>query len=170
MRENDLSADTGRATPRAPRTRDGTILQESVGTMWGADLTAAVTMEHGQFAVFFVADHRSAECVGIHAALRGTRHETQEPVRPGVTARFGAVGKDGAVGLSLRQDHGSRYMSHDFRAEIRWPGVTPPPALISAQEGTSCAERFIRTTTEKMLRRRTDDTVEAPREALIAFR
>ena len=55
----------------------------------GADMTAAVTMEDGQVAVFVAVDHCSAECAGIHAALRGTRHEALELVRQGVTARFG---------------------------------------------------------------------------------
>jgi hypothetical protein len=38
-----------------------------------ADMTAAVTMEHGQVAVFIAVDHFSAECAGIHAALRVVR-------------------------------------------------------------------------------------------------
>ena len=55
----------------------------------GADMTAAVTMEDGQVAVFVAVDHCSAECAGIHAALRGMHHEALELVRQGVTARFG---------------------------------------------------------------------------------
>lgn len=128
MRENGLSADTGRATPRGPRNHDGTIIPDTVDIMWGTDMTTAVTTEHGQVAVFVAVDHCSAECVGIHAALRGTRHEALEPVRQGVTARFGATGKDVALGLSLRHDHGSQYMSHDFQTEIRWLGISSSPA------------------------------------------
>jgi transposase InsO family protein len=170
MRENGLSADTGRATPRGPRAHDGTIIPERIDTMWGTDMTAAMTTEHGQVAVFVAVDHCSAECVGIHAALRGTRHEALEPVRQGVTARFGAVGKDVAVGLNLRHDHGSQYMSHDFQTEIRWLGISSSPAFIRAPEGNGCAERFIRTLKENLLWVQTFDTVEDLREALIAFR
>jgi putative transposase len=141
-----------------------------VDTMWGTDMTAAVTREHGQVAVFVAVDHCSAECVGIHAALRGTRHEALEPVRQGVTARFGAIGKDIAAGLSLRHDHGSQYMSHDFQSEIRWLGIASSPAFIRAPEGNGCAERFIRTLKENLLWVRTFDTVEELREALIDFR
>jgi hypothetical protein len=36
-------------------------------------MTAAVTMEDGQVAVFVAVDHCSAKCVGIHAALRVVR-------------------------------------------------------------------------------------------------
>jgi transposase InsO family protein len=170
MRENGLSADRGRATPRGPRVHDGTIVPETVDTMWGTDMTAAVTTEHGQVAVFVAVDHCSAECVGIHAALRGTRHEALEPVRQGVTSRFGAVGKDVAIGLSLRHDHGSQYMSHAFQTEIRWLGIASSPAFIRAPEGNGCAERFIRTLKENLLWVRIFDTIEEFREALIAFR
>ena len=57
MRENGLSADTGRTTPRGPRAHDGTIIPETVDTIWGTDRTAAVTTEHGQVAVFVAVDH-----------------------------------------------------------------------------------------------------------------
>lgn len=170
MRENGLSADTGRATPRGPRNHDGTIIPDTVDIMWGTDMTTAVTTEHGQVAVFVAVDHCSAECVGIHAALRGTRHEALEPVRQGVTARFGATGKDVALGLSLRHDHGSQYMSHDFQTEIRWLGISSSPAFIRAPEGNGCAERFIRTLKENLMWVRTFDTVEDLSEALFAFR
>jgi putative transposase len=43
--------------------------------------------------------------------------------RHGVLHRFGAVGRGVACGLALRHDHGSGYMSRDFRAEIRFLGI-----------------------------------------------
>jgi ATP-dependent exoDNAse (exonuclease V) beta subunit len=57
-------------------------------------------VEHGQVAVFVAVDHASAECVGIHAALHGTRHEALEPVRQGVAERFGSVEKNAAEGAT----------------------------------------------------------------------
>lgn len=170
MRENQFSADTGRATPRGPRVHDGTIIPETVDTMWGTDMTATVTVQHGQVAVFVAVDHCSAECVGIHAALSGTRHEALEPVRQGIKARFGAIGKDAAAGLSLRHDHGSQYMSDDFQREIRWAGIASSPAFIRAPEGNGCAERFIRTLKENLLWVRTFETIEELRLALLQFR
>jgi putative transposase len=134
MREHGLSA-TRSGTPRGPRSHDGTIVPATVDTMWGTDMTAAVTTEHGQVAVFVAVDHCSAECVGIHAALRGTRHEALEPIRQGVRERFGAVGPDIAAGLGIRHDHGSQYMSHDFQTEIRWLGAASSPAFVRAPEG-----------------------------------
>ena len=170
MRENHLSADTGRATPRGPQVHDGTIIPETIDRMWGTDMTAALTTGHGQVAVFIAVDHCSAECVGIHAALHGTRHEALEPVRQGVKAHFGAIGKDMASGLRLRHDHGSQYMSHDFQNEIRWLGMDSSPAFVRAPEGNGCAERFIRTLKENLLWVRTFETVEELRQALLAFR
>jgi len=170
MRENGLSASARTGAPRGPRHHDGTIIPETVDTMWGTDMTAAFTVEHGQVAVFVAIDHCSAECVGIHAALRGTRHEALEPLRQGVVERFGAVEKDATQGLSLRHDHGSQYMSHDFQTEIAWLGATSSPAFVRAPEGNGCAERFIRTLKENLLWVRTFRTVEELRLALIGFR
>ncbi|PJN93480.1 IS3 family transposase, partial [Amaricoccus sp. HAR-UPW-R2A-40] len=69
MRENGLQAATRTGRPRGPRNHDGTIIPEAVDAMWGTDMTATFTVEHGQVAVFVAVDHCSAECVGIHAAL-----------------------------------------------------------------------------------------------------
>ena len=112
MRENGLSAATRVGSPRGPRNHDGTIIPETINAMWGTDMTTTYTTEHGQVAVFVGVDHCSAECVGLHAALRGTRHEALEPIRQGVVERFGGVEKNAAQGLSVRHDHGSQYMSY----------------------------------------------------------
>ena len=138
--------------------------------MWGTDMTAALTVEDGQVAVFVAVDHCSATCVGIHAALHGTRHEALEPVRQGVTEHFGGVEKDAAQGLAIRHDHGSQYMSRDFQKEIAWLGAVSSPAFVRAPEGNGCAERFIRTLKENLLWVRTFRTVEDLRLALIDFR
>lgn len=170
MSENGLSAATRVGSPRGPRNHDGTIIPETVDTMWGTDMTTAYTTEHGQVAVFVAVDHCSAECVGLHAARRGTRHEALEPVRQGVVERFGAVEKDMAQGLSIRHDHGSQYMSHDFQKELAWLGASSSPAFVRAPEGNGCAERFIRTLKENLLWVRTFHTVEELRLALLDFR
>jgi transposase InsO family protein len=170
MRENGLSATTRTGSHRGPRNHDGTIIPEAINAMWGTDMTATFTVEHGQVAVFIAVDHCSAECVGIHAALHGTRHEALEPVRQGVADRFGGVAKDAAKGLDIRHDHGSQYMSHDFQNEIAWLGAASSPAFVRAPEGNGCAERFIRTLKENLLWIRTFQTVEELRLALVDFR
>ena len=170
MRENGLSALSRVGSVRGPRNHDGTIIPKRIDTMWGTDMTATFTTEHGQVAVFVAVDHASAECVGLHAARRGTRHEALEPVRQGVVERFGAVEKDMAQGLSIRHDHGSQYMSHDFQKELAWLGASSSPAFVRAPEGNGCAERFIRTLKENLLWVRTFRTVEELRLALIEFK
>ena len=94
MRENDLLAPSRVGSPRGPRSHDGTIIPETVDTMWGTDLTTTITGE-GQAAVFVAVDHCSVECVGIHAASRATRFEALEPIRQGVRRPF----------RRLRQEH-----------------------------------------------------------------
>ena len=137
--------------------------------MWGTDLTTTLTGE-GQAAVFVAVDHCSAECVGIHAAQHATRFEALEPLRQGVRRHFGGFARNIARGLSVRHDHGSQYMAHDFQAELRFLGLASSLAFIRAPEGNGCAERFIRTLKENLLWVRRFDTVEELRRALLAFR
>jgi putative transposase len=169
MREHGLLAPSRTGPPRGPRSHDGTIIPETVDAMWGADLTTTRTGE-GQAAVFVAVDHRSAERVGIHAAGRATRFEALEPIRQGARRHFGGLARDVARGLPVRHDHGSQYMAHDFRKELRFLGVVSSPAFVRAPEGNGCAERFIRTLKENLLWARSFDTVEGLRRALLAFR
>ena len=169
MRQHDLLAPSRVGQPRGPRNHDGTIIPEAVDRMWGTDMTTTWTSE-GQTAVFIAVDHHSAECVGIHAARRGTRFEALEPIRQGVKRCFGAFAKDVARGLAVRHDHGSQYMSDVFQAELAFLGVESSPAFVRAPEGNGCAERFIRTLKENLLWVRHFDTVEDLRQALLAFR
>jgi len=140
MRENGLQATTRTGSPRGPRNHDGTIIPETIDTMWGTDMTTTFTAEQGQVAVFVAVDHCSAECVGLHAALRGTRHEALEPVRQGVVERLGGVKKDAAQGLSIRHDHGSQYMSRDFQKEIAWLGAASSPAFFHRRSAARTTE------------------------------
>jgi putative transposase len=169
MREHGLLAPSRVGAPRGPRNHDGTIIPDRVDERWGTDLTATWTGQ-GQAAVFVAVDHRSAECVGIHAAARATRFEALEPIRQGVRRHFRAFAKDAARGLSVRHDHGSQYMSDHFQKELAFLGIESSPAFVRAPEGNGCAERFIRTLKENLLWVRTFDTIEQLRHALIEFR
>lgn len=169
MREHDLLAPTRTGSTRGPRTHDGTIIPETVDTMWGTDLTAAFTGE-GQAAVFIAVDHCSAECIGIHAHARATRFEALEPIRQGVRRHFGGFAAAVARGLKIRHDHGSQYMSDHFQKEIAFLGIESSPAFVRAPEGNGCAERFIRTLKENLLWVRVFETIEELRQALLAFR
>jgi putative transposase len=168
MREHGLLAPSRVGAPRGPRNHDGTIIPETVDTMWGTDLTTTFTGE-GQVAVFVAVDHCSAECVGIHAARRATRFEALEPIRQGVRRHFGGFAQGIGRGLSVRHDHGSQYMSYAFQQELAFLDIESSPAFVRAPEGNGCAERFIRTLKENLLWVRTFDTVEELRQALLAF-
>jgi transposase InsO family protein len=187
MRENGPLAPSRVGAPRGPRNHDGTIIPETVDTMWGTDLTSTIIGE-GQVAVFVAVGHCSAECVGIHAACRATRFEALEPIRQAVRRHFGAFGQDIARGLAVRHDHGSQDMSEAFQKELAFLGIESspppasptgsacrslkpaPPAFVRAPEGNGCAERFIRTLKENLLWVRTFETVEQLRLALLDFR
>src|ERR687895_2688993 len=104
MRLNNLLAPTRAGSPRGPRNHDGTIIPDTVDAMWGTDLTTTVTGE-GQAAVFVALDHCSAECVGLHAALRATRFEALEPIRQGVRRHFGGFARGIAAGLAAPPHH-----------------------------------------------------------------
>src|SRR5205085_11219903 len=150
MRANNLLAPSRVGAPRGPRTHDGTIIPDTVDTMWGTDLTTTLTGE-GQVAVFVAVDHCSAEYVGIHAARRATRFEALEPIRQGVRRGFGGFAQGIARGLAFRHDHGSQSMSDAFQQELAFLGIASSPAFVRAPEGNGCAERFIRTLKENLL-------------------
>ena len=45
MREHDLLAPSRTGSPRGPRNHDGTIIPETIDTLWGTDMTTAWTAE-----------------------------------------------------------------------------------------------------------------------------
>lgn len=169
LRAAGLLAPTRVGHPHGPKAHDGTIIPDRPDAMWGTDATASWTAE-GSATIFIAVDHYTAECVGIHAARRGTRFEALEPLRQGIQAHFGAYREEVATGLALRHDHGSQFMSDLFQAELRFLGICSSPAFVREPEGNGCAERFIRTLKEQLLWVEHFATVEELREALLAFR
>ena len=170
MREHQLLAPQRRGRRPGPRVHDGTITTTRVTEMWGTDMTATFTAAEGQAAIFFAVDHCSLECVGIHAAKRGTCFEALEPLRQGVREFFGAFAPQAARGLALRHDHVSQDMSHDFQEELAFLGLDSSPAFVRAPEGNGCAERFVRILKENLLWVRTFATAEELRQALLDFK
>ena len=169
MRAGGLLAPTRTGRPHGPAAHDGTIIPDRPDAMWGIDATAGWT-EEGPATVFVAIDHFTAECVGIHAARRGTRFEALEPLRQGVRAHFDGYREGVAAGLALRHDHGSQFMSDHFQTELRFLGIASSPAFVREPEGNGCAERFIRTLKEQLLWIEAFDSVEALRQALLAFK
>jgi transposase InsO family protein len=169
MREANLLAPTRQVRVLGPRSHDGTIITERPDQMWGTDATSTWTVQEGHVTVFVAVDHCTGEGVGIHAAKIGDRFEALDPIRQAVRERFGDYGTGVALGLKLRHDHGSQYMSDAFQNELTFLGIESSPAFVRAPEGNGCAERFIRTLKEQLLWVRTFDTVEELRLALHAW-
>ena len=170
MRENGLLAVKRPGKPHGPKAHNGTIRTERVDEMWGTDMTSTMTLSEGNASIFFAIDHCSLELVGIHAARRGTRLEALEPIRQGVRRCFGAFGKDVAVGLTLRHDHGSQFISEDFQREIVFLGIKDSPSYVREPQGNGIAERFVRILKENLLWVRAFQTVEDLRQGLQAFK
>lgn len=148
---------------------EGRITTDRPDEMWGTDQTSALTGE-GQACIFIAVDHCSAECLGIHVARRGTRYEALEPIRQGVSFVFGGYGEKIPVGLKVRHDHGSQFISDDYQAELHFLGIESSPAFVREPEGNGVSERFIRTLKEQLLWIRYFATVEELRLALLEFK
>ena len=169
MREAELLAPTRAGRPHGPKAHDGTITTDRPDKMWGTDATGCLTDE-GHATIFIAVDHCTQECIGIHAARRGTRFEALEPIRQGVRERFGGYAQSVAAGLALRHDHGSQYTSDAFQNDLTFLGITSSPSYVREPEGNGVSERFIRTLKEQLLWIRRFTTVDELRQALRAFK
>ena len=58
----------------------GTITTDRPDETWGPD-PASVLTDEGKATVFIAVDHCTQECIGIYAAIKGTRSEALEPLR-----------------------------------------------------------------------------------------
>lgn len=169
MREANLLAPVRSGHRHGPKAHDGSIITDQPDVMWGTDTTSTLTGE-GNATIFFIVDHCTAECLGIHAARPGTRYEALEPVRQGVGAVFGTFEKDIATGLRLRHDHGSQFISDVFQDELRFLGIEASPSFVREPQGNGCAERFVRTLKEQLLWLRAFSTVDELNQALHEFK
>jgi transposase InsO family protein len=167
MREANLLAPTRPQRQLGPRVHDGTILTALPNQMWGTDFTTVRTIDDGVVAVFAAIDHCTAECVGIHAAQKATRFEALEPLRQGLRSHFGDYSSEVALGLQLRHDNGTQYLSDAFQDELAFLGILPSPSFVRAPEGNGCIERFFRTLKEQLLWVRVFRNAEELRRALI---
>lgn len=169
MREIGLLAPTRMGHAHGPKAHDGTIIPERPDVRWGTDGTSTLTDE-GSATIFFVVDHHTAECLGIHAARRGTRFEALEPLRQAISEVHGRFEADVATGLELRHDHGSQFISGVYQDELRFLGITGSPSYVREPEGNGCAERFVRTLKEQLLWLHRFASIEDLLVALQAFR
>ena len=150
MREANLLAPTRVGQAHGPKAHDGVIIAARPDERWGTDGTTTLTDE-GNATIFIVVDHCTSECLGIHAARRGTRFEALEPLRQAVRTSFGEYREGIAHDLELRHDHGSMFVAEVYQDEVRFLGITSSPSFVREPQGNGCAERFIRTLKEQLL-------------------
>lgn len=170
MRDHNLLAPYFPTRRRGNKAHDGTVTTSKPNEMWGTDATAVWTRKQGLVTVFLAIDHCTSECIGVHAAKVGTRHEALEPIRQGVREQFGGFDGGAAEGLTLRHDHGSQYMSRDFQEELRFLGIRSSPSFVAEPECNGVAERFVRTLKEQCLWLQIFEDAEHVRSALMAFK
>jgi len=150
MREHGILAQDRPTGVRGPDTHDRTITTAKPDEMWAIDATGCLTDE-GNAAVSVVVDHCTGECLGVHAARRGTRKEAIECLREAVHFVKGRYDVGIAQGTKLRHDHGGQFISHAFQDELRTIGIESSPSFVRQPEGNGCVERFIRTLKEQLL-------------------
>ena len=124
---------------------NGTITTSAPNLLWGTDGFRVQTVEEGWVWGFIAVDHFNAECVGFHVCKDGTRFNALEPVRMGLERIFGSTGKDAALGLLLRMDHGCQYTSDHFLNQIAFWGIAQSFSFVAQPQGNGIAERFIKT-------------------------
>ena len=170
LRQHQLLSPSRQPAAAHTNPHEGTIVTDVPNQMWGTDATSTSTDEEGPVTIFAAIDHCTADCVGIHAVKKATRFEALDPIRQGIQEHFWTFSASCAAGLQLRHDHGSVYMSDDFRNEVQFLGIQLSPAFVRQPEGNGCIERFFRTLKEQLLWiRRFRDLAEL-REALNEFR
>ena len=169
MREAALLSPSRVPQARPDQAHAGTIITAAPDQMWGSDASSCLTGE-GVATIFVAVDHCSSECIGVHASRPGTRFEALEPLRQGILEHFGSYGEQVAIGLAVRHDHGSQFMSDYYQDELRFLGIESSPAFVRQPEGNGCVEHFIRVLKEQLLWTRWFETIEDLRLALLAFK
>jgi len=141
MREHGILACDRPSGVRGPETHDRTITTETPDEMWAIDATGCLTDEgnaaaHEDHRV--VIDHCTGECLGVRAALRGTRFEAIECLREAIHFTKGRYEDKIAEGTKLRHDHGSQFISHAFQDELKTLGIESSPFFVRQPEGNGC--------------------------------
>jgi putative transposase len=147
MRENNLLSPYRRWCGY-PNLHPGEIITQTPDVMWVTDGAKVFTVEEGWGWLFVAVEHWNAECMGWHVCKQGTRFAALEPISQGLMSTRGSVRADAGRGLSLRMDHGTRYLSDHFLNQLKYWGINPSFAFIEQPQINGVAECFIRTLKE----------------------
>ena len=99
--------------------------------MWGTDGVRVFTVDDGWGWIFTAVEHWNAECAGL-ACLQARRRASPLPaadLHGACRAVWLDRGRRGSksMGLALRMDHGSRYLSDHFTNQIVSSGASSRP-------------------------------------------
>jgi putative transposase len=150
MREHGILAQDRPTGVRGPDTHNRTTMTARPDEMWAIDAPGCVTDE-GNAAVFVVVGHCTGECLGVRAALRGTRFEAIEYLCEALHLTKGRYEDKIAKDTKLRHDHGSQLITHALKDVLKTLGIESSPSFVRQPEGNGCVERFIRTLKEQLL-------------------
>jgi len=168
MREHHLLSPK-RRLPGTSHAHTGSLVAAAPNHLWGTDGFRVFTADDGWVWGFIAVDHFNTECVGWHVVKTGSRFEALEPLRQGLHALLGGVGKDVARGLVLRADHGCQYTSRHFRAQAAFWGITVSHAFVAQPQGNGIAERFIETLKDQAIYGHIFHNAEEVRQAIQTF-
>jgi len=170
MREYHLQSTQRPRREGVSKAHDGRITTDTPDELWGMDATSTMTTEEGTATIFIAVDHCTQECMGIHASKSAKSEQALEPLRQGMRHAFDAYEANAGMGLSIRHDHGSQYISKLFQRELRFLGVTSTPSFVGEPQCNGVAERFIKTLKEQVLHLQYFKTIEDLRMALLDFK
>jgi len=169
-----LMGENGLLSPhRQPKgelnTHDGTIITDRPNEIWATDGVRIDTVEDGMVWGFFLVEHWNAECLGWHVCKRGDAQAALEPIKQGVRRIYGTTGKGVALGLTLREDHGSQYTSEQYRNQLRFWGINISYGFVQEPETNGVVERFNRTIKEQIVHGRVFKNLGEVRECVARF-
>ncbi|MGC8848767.1 MAG: transposase [Conexivisphaera sp.] len=167
MREHALLSPFRHGAFASPH--DGTITTGAPNLLWGTDGFRVQTVDEGWVWGFIAVDHFNSECVGHHVCKEGSRFNALEPIRMGIEKIFGSVGRDAALGLALRMDHGCQYTSDHFLNQIAYWGIAQSFSFVAQPQGNGIAERFIKTLKQQAIYGRVFRNAQEVQETVAAF-
>lgn len=168
MRENRLLSPS-RQVQGEPNLHDGTIITDKPNEMWGTDAIKINTVDDGMVWGAFAVEHWNAECMGWHACKKGDAQAALEPIKQGVKRIYGSVNSKAAIGLTLREDHGSQYTAEQYRNQLKFWGIKISYGFVQEPETNGVVERFNRTVKEQVIHGRIFKNLEEVRECIGKF-
>lgn len=118
---------------------------------------------------FFLVEHWNSECLGWHVCKKGDAQAALEPLKHGLRRYYGAMGRGAALGLTLREDHGSQYTSEQYRNQLKFWGIKISYGFVQEPETNGVVERFNRTLKERVVHGRIFKNLNEVRESVAKF-